>query len=233
MRNGKKLNSCLFGEEFVAYIYDELPSAARETFESHLLDCSGCTADLADISLSRLEVYEWNRDEFVPLETPQFVIPYEPKTVTAPKLSWIDSLRGFLASPVRLATAGGAFAVIAFAFTFGVVFFSGPENQVASVQEQNTETAPVSEVKENQVAGQTVKTSTFDQIKIPATKRQFKSVNNDSRVRPVQINVKRTSPRPKFQTANTQSAPRLGNFVDTEDKSLRLADLVADIDTRD
>jgi hypothetical protein len=33
--------------------------------------------------------------------------------------------------------------------------------------------------------------------------------------------------------ANAQTAPRLGNFTEPEDTSLRLSDLVADIDTKD
>ena len=80
MRKGNNINSCLFGEELVAYVYGELSSDGRARFENHLLDCSACTAEFADISLSRLGVYEWHRDEFLPLETPQFVIPFAPAT---------------------------------------------------------------------------------------------------------------------------------------------------------
>src|SRR5436190_2467191 len=113
MRNGKDINSCLFGEELVAYIYDELPASSRAPFEEHLLDCSGCTAEFAEISVSRLGVFEWHRDEFLPLATPTFAIPYETRRVAGEQqISWLNAFRGLATSPLRVAFAGGAMAII-------------------------------------------------------------------------------------------------------------------------
>src|SRR5262245_20088549 len=109
MRNLK--DSCLFGEELVSYMYDELPAAKRYAFESHLLNCSSCTNEFAELSVSRLAVYEWNRDDFLPLETPRFAIPY---ATPEPACSWIDAIRRFL-TPVRLSFAGGGLALMVIA----------------------------------------------------------------------------------------------------------------------
>jgi hypothetical protein len=217
----------------VAYIYDELSAAGRETFERHLLDCSGCTSELADISLARLGVYEWHRDEFVPLETPHFVIPEEPRAVATPKYSLIEIFRGFLSSPMRLATAGGAFAIFAFAATFGLLFKSGPVPQVADSQQTISSPIPQSEKPEQRNIERTVAEQRNEEVGTPAPKREFRPAKSEQRVQAVQINAKRSSNQPKLQTTSARSAPRLGNFVETEDKSLRLADLVADIDTKD
>ena len=233
MRKGKEMNSCLFGEELVAYIYDELPASGRETFERHLLGCSGCTAELADISLSRLGVYEWHRDEFLPLETPQFVIPYVPKAIPAASASWIETFRGFLASPMRLATAGGAFALVVFAVVFGVSNFSGPSNQITRAEE-NAAPAP-------QVVSGTALPSSIGAVAVKkevevessVSKREFKSPVSEQRIRPVQAKATKPVKRATVPATSAQSVPRLGNFVETEDTSLRLADLVANIDTKD
>lgn len=233
MKKVEEINSCLLGEELVAYIYDEISSASRETFERHLLDCNGCTAELADISLSRLGVYEWNRDEFIPLETPQFVIPYEPKEVATPKLSWVDALRGFFASPMRLVTAGGALAAIAFAVTFGFQYGSAPNNRAAATPGTITAQPSLSNETVKSVADPVVADQREVEIQTPAPKRESRPTMSEQRIQATQIKNVRMQRRATNQTASAQSAPRLGNFVETEDKSLRLADLVADIDTKE
>src|SRR5215213_5119036 len=128
MRNEKDNNSCLFGEELVAYIYDELSRARRDTFEDHLLNCSGCTAEFATISMSRLDVFEWHREEFLPLATPQFVIPFERKPASEAQYSWLDTLRGLVWSPMRVAFAGGS--LVALAVAFGLFFIANSNRDI-------------------------------------------------------------------------------------------------------
>lgn len=233
MRNAKDSNSCLFGEELVAYIYGELPAAGRNAFEHHLLDCGGCTAELADISLSRLGVFEWHRDEFLPLETPQFVIPFEPQTITAPKYSWIDALRGLVASPMRFATAGGAFAVLIFAMVFGTSYVSGPSVQVAVDQPTNYSPPRVEVVDALPPVADVAIAKEGDGSEVVAPKREFRSTVTSARIRSVQAKTAKPAKRTNIQTTTARSVPRLGNFDETEDTSLRLADLVANIDTKD
>ncbi len=229
MRNGKETYSCLFGEEIVAYIYDELNSADRTAFEKHLLDCSGCTSAFADISFSRLGVYEWHRDEFVPLETPNFAIPYKQEAAGATTL-WIGSLRNLVWSPMRIAFAGGSLAAIAVAIGLVVTFNSPVGTDLTAGGSQ-----PVQEI----VTEFPVKTEPRAPIENPKSetneraevKREFKAPEPKTRV----VKAKAAAPRKKIErvTSTAQNGPRLGNFDETEDTSLRLADLMADIDTKD
>ncbi|MFL6467112.1 MAG: anti-sigma factor family protein [Pyrinomonadaceae bacterium] len=233
MRNIKEASSCLFGEELIAYIYGELPMSSHAAFEKHLLDCSGCTEEFADISVSRLGVFEWHRDEFLPLETPQFVIPFEPKAPTASQpYSWFDAVRNLVASPMRLVAAGGSLAIITFAVAFGVLNYSNSnENQVASgVSNVGIETA-----KPNNVVA-----LESDPIKLVLPKKAENTVvkraatsREPSHIVRTKADVSKDVPVVQASKATTISVPRLGNFVETEDTSLRLADLVADIDTMD
>jgi hypothetical protein len=232
MRIGNETDSCLFGEELAAYIYKELSSADQNAFEKHLLGCSGCTAEFADISFSRLGVFEWHRDEFVPLTTPHFEIPYQPKP-TAAKISWIDSLRGLIASPMRIAFAGGSLAVLAMAVVIGITLNSSVDPGLsAGVPEPLPKTAAESPAGTGPNAP-TVDPKPEYSVNVPS-KREFKAAARpESKTRAVQ--AKATNPRKKMSNvpATAQNAPRLGNFVETEDSSLRLADLMADIDTKD
>lgn len=233
MRNGKDINSCLFGEELVAYIYDELPTSGRAAFEAHLLDCSGCTAEFAEISISRLGVFEWHRDEFLPLATPTFAIPYEAgKVAFEPKVSWLNALRGFVASPMRMAFAGGAMAVIALAFSFAFLSNAGSPGDLQARVPERVESVkieiPAPVVTKNKVGTESVAIN----VGQPA-KREFKKIDRSQRVHPV--NAKFIEPKRQLSipATNATNVPRLGNYVETEDTSLRLADLVADIDTKD
>ena len=228
MRNGKDRNSCLFGEELVAYIYGELDRAERSVFEMHLLDCGGCTAELADISLSRLGVYEWHRDGFVPLATPHFEIPYH--VPAAPSVFWIDALRN-LVWPVRIAFAGGSLAAIA----FGLIVIS-----IWNSSDTNIASANISEVKVNETSPAD-KPISEDLPDIDKTKGDqgstaihvFKSVRPARQVRVAEAKTSSIRKQQNVQLTSASSSPRLGSFVEPEDTSLRLADLVADIDTKD
>lgn len=233
MRNGKDMNSCLFGEELVAYIYDELPASGRASFEAHLLDCSGCTAEFAEISVSRLGVFEWHRDEFLPLATPTFAIPYQARKVPAEsKISWLDALRGLVASPLRVALAGGATAVIALAF--GFTFLS---NAVSPGDLQARIPDTVEPVKIEIPAPIVAKSEGGnDPVAInvgqPA-KHEYRTVEHSQRIRPVVTKFTEPTRKVSVPATSATNVPRLGNYVETEDTSLRLADLVADIDTKE
>lgn len=233
MKNGDYSNSCLFGEELVSYVYSELPSSARVAFENHLLNCSDCTDEFAVVSVSRLGIYEWHRDDFLPLETPVFEIPYaRPVVASEPSIGWLDALRG-LFSPARLAVTGGAFAVLAIAF--GAIYVSLPPNG-SLITDANKKVSSVS-IPENP-APSAVKPQ-FAEKKDPEVNDvgtiQASSKPSQRTTRPVQAKLTKRNSDRQIQAKASQPAmvPRLGTYVETEDKSLRLADLVADIDTDD
>ena len=235
--NDIKIDSCTSSGDLVAYLYDELNARERGSFETHLADCGRCTDEFAELSFARLDVYEWHRDEFAGMETPRFVIPYAEAHV-----SWLDAVRVFFASNRKLATAGGAFSLIA--IVFGAVLISsgvkdngflaqGPDADAAAsnkVQPLNVPTAPSSavEVKNSapspditQPVPQIVKTSPVEKNPKAAGTVIRRPVKNAERIQGKPVQARRTV------------APRLNDFEDEDDNTLRLGDLLADIDTRD
>lgn len=243
MRNGRDTNSCLFGDEIVSYIYDEIDGTARKMFEAHLQTCDECVSVFAGVSESRLGVFEWHRDEFLPLQTPHFVIPYETAVHSTgePRYSWLDALRDLVKSPIRLATAGGAIAVLAIA-SFAVYF--GAINSSGTFVADNDKDVKVAEV-DPIPAGQTVDNPSNAQIAADPKQENAKAVSKPSSGRVITKNTRSSNPvqvkynrrdsvrQRSIQASQTQNAPRLGNFNEAEDTSLRLADLVADIDPND
>ena len=231
--NEIKIETCSSSADLVAYLYDELGTAERSLFETHLLDCGTCTDEFAELSFARFDVYEWHRDEFVPLETPRFVIPY---SEAAAKKSWLDGLRGFLTSHGQWVTAGGAFALAA--VVFGAVYVSSLNKTVDMApnntpeiftpdrtQPGNLPVIPPSEAKKELSAVSPVLEKTKGSlavVKASAPRKVPKPANSLVAVRNIgQPAVMKSS-----------KAPRLNDFEDEDDNTLRLGDLLADDDTR-
>jgi anti-sigma factor RsiW len=106
-----KAENCDLGGEMLAYMYDEVSETDRTRFETHLIDCSFCTDEFAAVSNSRFAVYEWKREEFDPIATPQFVITMEPSLSEAS--GWAAGFRGLFAGwPAAIAFAGAALAFV-------------------------------------------------------------------------------------------------------------------------
>ncbi len=236
MGNGKVRNSCLFGEELVSYIYGEFPVNDRTAFEDHLLSCGECIEEFAAVSESRLGVYEWHRDEFLTLETPYFEIPFRRSVaVSEQSLGWFDALRR-LFTPARLAVAGGAFAT--FAVVFGTIFIvSTPTDQF--IADANTTVAPVNlsnNIKETVIppvnsSEQTESKESFiNEFKAEKTSTKRRRSSRLVQAKATTINSVRQN---QVQEARSATMPRLGTFDEAEDTSLRLADLVANIDAND
>jgi hypothetical protein len=65
------------------------------------------------------------------------------------------------------------------------------------------------------------------------TKYEYRSVERSQRVHPVVAKFAVPSRKMSIPTTSATNVPRLGNYVEPEDTSLRLADLMADIDTKE
>lgn len=227
----QKINNknCGSGDSIVGYIYNELPSAERLAFEDHLLDCTACTDEFATIADSRYAVYEWQKLEFEPMPTPHFAIPYAEK-----QASWFDSIKGIFATGPRLATAG-AFGLLMVAVGLAAIFMStGPTEMISTGTVQVTDTLP----------GPAAKTVQNIPVGVPkpvepdqGIETEFAGVTKSApkvEQKPKRLTVRPKAPRPQNIGSEVQAkAPRLNDFEDLSDDSLRLSDLVADIDTRD
>lgn len=228
---------CKLSTDILSYMYGELPAAECSTFESHLLDCGDCTDEFAAISLARYEVYDWKKTDFEPLETPVFVIPSPARAMTT-GASWIDTLRN--AFNHSWAVPGFALAGLAIISAFAVVLYypGGTGSDFARV---NSNVSPVAEPiplaanKASTVPSLIAKDAVEEQAPQPRKTAHATSVRSVHKlnIRP----ARRSLPPRAVEAAATRTpqrvVPRLNEFAEDEDTSLRLAQLFEDIDTSD
>lgn len=222
-----RIGPCSPSADLVAYLYDELNAAERSSFETHLSKCESCTNEFAEISFARLNVYEWHRDEFAKLATPRFVVPYAESDTS---VSWRDALFGLLAGNRRWATAGGSIALIA--VVFGAVMISSMMKGAGDVAKGTAGSVPAkAESAERPLVDSKnvpdVESKEPEIVKTMAPANRSKAANSNKR-----RSVRTAEPDLKQPVLSRRSkAPRLNEFDDEEDNTLRLGDLLADVDS--
>ncbi len=227
---------CSDDDAVVAYLYGELSPADRDVFEDHLLVCVPCTDEFAAAADSRYSVFEWKKLEFDPLETPVFAIPY---VEAKPSYSWVETLKGLFATGPRLATAGAFGLIIA---VVGLAFFVGsyrtPElAAVPVVPAPQLNEATIPETVNVAAEPPNLVRDSVD-TKTPGIEPSL-AVVKDRTSQKARRAVKTTARKPtvasRAMPPRTESVqvPRLNEFDDISDESLRLADLVADIGSLD
>lgn len=224
------------------YMYGEMDSPARDAFESHLAGCDDCAIELAAVSDARLGVVEWRRNDFEHLATPEIVISELRPTGFVADIEKTGVFTSLFESLTSLPLfAGVGVGLAAAALLFGVIYFGGylrsNQRDVAGNPNKNVE-APV----------------VFTEPKPSRSDREPPAIKDTDPTGPT--NVERTSARitasskpvvthrtgfaifghaqrkPAAETAvktGTRQSPRLNMFDEDEDKTLRLADLFADI----
>ena len=200
-------------------------------FESHLAECSACTDEFAAVSLARFSVYEWHKEEFVPMPTPQIVIPYEEKPV-----SILAGLREAFSFNWATSSLAAASVLVVAAFSAYVVSINSVGDEKAVATNVNTVAVPTPtniEVPKPSVVVSNdaivpVKASNEEPTRAP---RPTKAVQAKRDVRTNQPTVRNEVKNP---TVATSSNNRTINAVDddSEDNSLRLTDLFDAEDTR-
>ncbi len=238
MSNLEKNIICANDGDLMAYLYNEMPSDSRTQFEGHLAECESCIDAFAELADSRYSVYEWQQIEFVPLETPVFEIPYAPATSRS---SWITSLKEAFTLRPQMAFAR-AFGALLVTMVIGYVMLSSGSDTIdvatGSKVEEPASAAVVTEIEtavsSDLALSDELKTETFaveDQEPQSIPVRQPESASRSVReTRPAQR--VRVQPAERVTPVNaTQTAPRLNDFADVADDSLRLADLFDDIET--
>ncbi len=230
---------CDFSESILPYLYGESSDGERDRFDAHLAECSICTDEFADLSFSRYSVFVWQKEEFAPMPTPQFTIPYDLENAKA--TGFLTGFRELIS--FNWATAAGAFAVIVVVIGLGffVINYPGnPESQLAGIDETNKN---ISVVKP---ASSPLVPAAEQKVEVVTTAPQTDSERN---VVPIRASV--TNRRQKQRSTSISNAPRLGNAeavrvpqpqdrrtpsltagTDEDDRSLRLTDLFDSVDTR-
>ncbi len=218
-------------DQLLAYLYEDGTAAARETFESHLAECEACTDEFAAVSLARFSVYEWHKEEFVPMPTPQIVIPYEDKPVSI----WAGLREAFSFNWATASLAAASLLVVAAFGAYVVSVNSGSEEKAVAT---NVNTVAVPTPANNEVPKPSAVVANDPIVPIKASNeeptrsaRPIKAVQAKREVRPSQPTVRNDVKNPTVATSNNS---RTINAVDddSEDDSLRLSDLFDAEDTR-
>ncbi len=225
-------SACCPGEEIVSYLYDEMPADVRARFEDHLASCTVCTDEFAEISDSRFSVYEWNKIEFAQIPTPVFAIrPQDPE-----QTGWLERLTGLISlTPAwtRFAVAGAIIVV------FGSVMLFRSE-LASDVTLTADIPAVISEVQKPDLSAATpalpaaenipTKIDEAPEAKAYVPSRNTKSASKSRKSRSTGSNRVETASRRNFVP---RSAPRLTNVDIEEETSLRLADLLAEVEANE
>lgn len=228
LNNGNK--TCEFKDEIVSYIYDEVNAGGRQKFEAHLTVCTYCTDEFAAISDARFSVFEWHKEEFAPLSTPEIVIPYAVKPVeieTVGATGFFAGLARVLSiakSPLAIA---GALAILLGSGFVAFNFLGGGESQLVA---SNAKVPPVAVTTEVPVSDAAV-TRELDLGKGTTVVRASVLERDSKKIRQTSSEAKRFYNDVATQTRGRQlrKAPVLSEFKDDEDDTLRLSDMFDEI----
>ena len=226
------ITDCKFGVVIVPYMYGELAETERASFESHLLECSLCTDEFATISHARYEVYDWKQSEFDALATPVIRIPYKE---SGAGVGWMDKVRAVFGN--SWAVPGAAVAGIAIISVLAAFYLSSREANVLVGKIGNSNdaviesplrptTVPVSEGEATPAARPISAPPKAVKASSTGASEKRREVTGVRAPAPRRIEQKQASARAKPRTV-----PTLSGFPEDEDKSLRLAELLEDIDT--
>lgn len=230
---------CEFSDAIVPYLYGEASVSECERFESHVADCSACTDELAELSFARYSVFEWQQEEFSTMPTPEFVIPFDLKTVES--TGFLTGLRELIA--FNWATAIGACAVLTVVAGLGFVavnYYGNSGSELAGIDEANQN------ISIERPASSPVVPVTEQKVEVVST-----AAKTDSEPSVVPAKASTIDHRPKRLTMSRNKVPRLVNTeavrapqrqdrgtpsltagTDEDDRSLRLTDLFDSVDTR-
>lgn len=220
--------------DIVSYIYDEINASERAKFETHLAVCHECTNEFAGISDARLSLFEWRRDEFADLPTPEIVIPYPAKRKAEEEnVGLLSGIRGWI-SFVSFPVAVAAGLVVCAGLGFLLINYSGlGEQSIAS-----NANVPTVET--------TIRPAVIPGVEIRKPEIAVDIVLPDKRatrqIQPVKAVEPRRPKAGKHLTArsrvnknpdlNVSNAPVLSeNYEESDDTSLRLSDLFSEVDS--
>lgn len=238
MLNNGKNTTCGFSDEIVSYIYDEATPAGRKSFEAHLAGCALCADEFAGISEARLSMFEWQREAFSTLETPEIVIPYVKKAFRAEPIEPVGvfaGLRGWLTITNWPVTVAAVLVICAGLGLLAMTFIGRGATEVASNNMDKVAVAPVAienkTVQPPEVAGVTVpldptpptqNVASIKAVDTPRIRPNRPAVNPVQR-RATELNAGRA------RVPQSRKPPVLNSYDDSDDRSLRLTDLFDDI----
>lgn len=222
---------CGFEHEIVSYMYDEIDASRRVKFETHLVNCTSCTDEFAEISHARFSVFEWHKEDFAHLATPEIVIPYEPRKVVVEKAGWFAGFAEVFAFARSPLAVGAAFAVVLGIGFIGFNLIGAGGDEIAS----NNTVPPVVIAERNEppkVIDSPVATVVEETV-APGELRPVTAASRESRPKLARqtspsrrVVESRSEPNP---TRQARRAPILSDLGDDDEDSLRLSDMFDEI----
>ncbi|MFN6964787.1 MAG: hypothetical protein ACK4S4_13610 [Pyrinomonadaceae bacterium] len=235
-----KSEGCRPGDELVSYIYGEMPVERLKKFEEHLPGCETCISELAALSESRFDIYEWRSRAFEPLQTPVFDNPASSVSVGR-AAGLLEYLSGAFASWSTGSTiaAGAAAALIVVGIAGAALLGRGIESlpaDVAAIEADDPVPGPSTPVLQGPAD------SSEPSAAVRANRRNSRSSDERAAAR----EPRRPASPPAIRRAIVADAPRtqlsgpgvrggelhLNDFDYEEDASLRLADLFEEVGSR-
>lgn len=219
--------ACENAADSVAYIYGELDRSSRVRFEAHLAGCDTCVEELAGVSLSRLSVYEWNRDVFAKLETPEITIPYpaeRPQDVSETGVSYFDRIAAFLFRP---AFAGG-FAALIVAVIAGIALFS-TETENDSLAKIDEPTRIVTTPAQPVVSAPDLVESTSDEVAATKASIEHSPTRRPRTIATTRATAVKASATVRNSTVAGDRDLTLSEYRDIDDDSLRLSQMLDEL----
>lgn len=249
MLNNNNNSSCMFAEEIVSYLYNETTVKEKLAFEAHLKNCLMCADEFAGFGFVRSSLTEWRNDEVFALEMPRLenpAIKSSAPVVSTTSGSWLDNLRELLAWFPARKTAAVAFAAVIIVVLTMFFINSTNNNEIASNTDQNpakdsmlksdkakeevsakSETAPQNPDNEKEKSKVTETVSKDSAPKNSPQKRKLNVAKTNETIAENSVNKEK-----KNNNIQKQEVPTLTGIGEEEDKSLRLADLFDEIDTK-
>lgn len=239
--------SCSFAESVVDYLYGELSAGEMKRLDEHVKECSECSIAYAEIADARQAVVNWKEEEFTPLSIP--AIRYLPdKNIETAGVAerFRRIIRALVISP-RMAAVGISFAVL-FVVAGGILFVARIDSvdEIAAVNKA-TSTNSLNKEKASP-SGHAVSGEPENSYISPPSGNSDNSkspeIGNDLAKKPVTRDLKRPARKllrvktpirsEKAVTTSNRAErelPRLNDFEDYKDNTLRLADILDEIDS--
>lgn len=262
LNNNHKNLSCDFAEDVISYLYEEISAAEKVAFEEHLKNCSQCIVELSDLGFVRSSIFELRKAEFFDVNAPSRIFTSEntlAETVSyGEKATLLGNLRRFF-SLLPSWSAAVLIILIVCSILFLFVFNFGGRNLDVANDKNNQENSiqPIINEKEPEIAAKNsgnetnVKSDSESQpLEIKNTpritrknsvekianksrndqKQQIAAENrNNSAIAQKKSAVNKNS---QMTAKNYSQQLKLTNFEEVEDDSLRLADLFAEVESK-
>lgn len=257
MSNYKTKSICPYNELLVEYLYNEIDQEDKSRFASHLSKCSFCSDELIEFSSVHKTIQSWRMEEFDRSPNPSVVVPVKPNTYrkNVRNAGRHDLLRRLFNWSPGFAAAGLALVVV----FGGLILFNFSRNDeiakdnsaITNVNEDRNEVLPNSASENNFKQAITEDVSSKDsgvaEMKVAtedappkiSSNVKTKTISNPPAKKTTRLQTKAPPASLNAATIRTQTntirqnqQPKLSNFDDVEDNSLRLSDLMSELESK-